>query len=98
MALETYREKRDFTATAEPAGSDRRGHGDAFVVQKHAARRLHYDLRLEIGDVARQLGGHPRARASSPARNASPSTSRTTRSTTPISRARSAPASTAPAR
>ncbi len=51
MALETYREKRDFTATAEPAGSDRRGHGDAFVVQKHAARRLHYDLRLEIGDV-----------------------------------------------
>ena len=37
--------------TAEPAGSDRRGSGDAFVVQKHAARRLHYDLRLEIGDV-----------------------------------------------
>ncbi len=51
MALETYRAKRDFSATAEPAGSDRRGHGDAFVVQKHAARRLHYDLRLEIGDV-----------------------------------------------
>lgn len=51
MSLETYRRKRDFSATAEPAGSDRRGHGDAFVVQKHAARRLHYDLRLEIGDV-----------------------------------------------
>ncbi len=51
MALETYRAKRDFSATGEPAGSDRRGHGDAFVVQKHAARRLHYDLRLEIGDV-----------------------------------------------
>ena len=51
MALETYRRKRDFSATAEPAGSDRRGHGDAFVVQKHAARRLHYDFRLEIGDV-----------------------------------------------
>ena len=49
MALETYRAKRDFSATDEPAGSDRRGHGDAFVVQKHAARRLHYDLRLEIG-------------------------------------------------
>ena len=51
VALETYRAKRDFSATAEPAGTDRRGEGDAFVVQKHAARRLHYDLRLEIGDV-----------------------------------------------
>ena len=51
MALETYRRKRDFSATDEPAGTDRRGHGDAFVVQKHAARRLHYDLRLEIGDA-----------------------------------------------
>lgn len=51
MALKTYRHKRDFGVTDEPAGTDRRGHGDAFVVQKHAARRLHYDLRLEIGDV-----------------------------------------------
>lgn len=51
MALETYRRKRDFATTAEPAGTDRRGEGDAFVVQKHAARRLHYDFRLEIGDV-----------------------------------------------
>ena len=51
MALETYRAKRDFSRTGEPAGTDRRGHGDAFVVQKHAARSLHYDLRLEIGDA-----------------------------------------------
>ena len=53
MALKTYRHKRDFGVTDEPAGTDRRGHGDAFVVQKHAARRLHYDLGLEIGDVPR---------------------------------------------
>jgi len=51
MAVDTYRRKRDFSVTDEPAGTDRRGHGDAFVVQKHAARRLHYDLRLEIGDA-----------------------------------------------
>jgi bifunctional non-homologous end joining protein LigD len=51
MALGTYRAKRDFARTDEPAGTDRRGHGDAFVVQKHAARSLHYDLRLEIGDT-----------------------------------------------
>lgn len=49
--LETYRAKRDFGRTDEPAGTDRRGHGDAFVVQKHAASRLHYDFRLEIDGV-----------------------------------------------
>lgn len=49
MALEAYRRKRNFSTTREPEGSDRRGTGDAFVIQKHAARRLHYDLRLEIG-------------------------------------------------
>jgi bifunctional non-homologous end joining protein LigD len=52
-ALALYREKRDFSKTAEPSGeravaaSPRR----RFVVQKHAARRLHYDLRLELDGV-----------------------------------------------
>ncbi len=51
--LSTYRAKRDFTQTAEPSGetaiaatNQRR-----FVIQKHAASRLHYDLRLELDGV-----------------------------------------------
>ncbi len=48
MGLSTYRKKRDFSRTAEPKGSARPGAGgDSFVVQKHDARRLHYDFRLE---------------------------------------------------
>ena len=51
--LSTYRKKRDFEKTAEPSGdtpvvpSKRR----RFVIQKHAATRLHYDLRLEFDGV-----------------------------------------------
>jgi DNA ligase D-like protein (predicted 3'-phosphoesterase) len=51
--LSSYRRKRDFAKTAEPTGealivtaSRRR-----FVIQKHAATRLHYDLRLELDGV-----------------------------------------------
>lgn len=51
MALEAYRNKRDFTVTSEPAGDDTVPGGHAYVIQKHAARRLHYDLRLELGGV-----------------------------------------------
>ncbi|WP_306224377.1 DNA ligase D [Bosea beijingensis] len=53
--LDLYRSKRDFTRTREPKGGDKRrdkdAKGGAFVVQKHAARRLHYDFRLEHGGV-----------------------------------------------
>lgn len=50
--LSRYRTKRDFTVTAEPEGRrDRAGKILSFVVQKHAARRLHYDLRLELDGV-----------------------------------------------
>ncbi len=50
-ALRQYHQKRDFTRTKEPRGQLARKTGDLFVVQKHAARRLHYDLRLELDGV-----------------------------------------------
>jgi len=50
--LTTYRRKRDFKRTPEPSGSaHRRARGNSFVVQKHGARRLHYDFRLELDGV-----------------------------------------------
>ncbi len=54
--LGTYRAKRDFSRTSEPSGDGARsdpGEGAAprFVVQRHRARRLHYDFRLEIDGV-----------------------------------------------
>ena len=49
--LKTYRAKRRFGVTAEPKGSVTRSRGNAFVIQKHVARRLHYDLRLELDGV-----------------------------------------------
>jgi bifunctional non-homologous end joining protein LigD len=54
MALEEYQRKRDFRKTPEPAGATRprkRPAALSFVVQKHAATRLHYDFRLELDGV-----------------------------------------------
>jgi len=49
--LKIYQEKRDFTRTSEPAGEIADGRGSRFVVQKHQARNLHYDFRLEMEGV-----------------------------------------------
>jgi bifunctional non-homologous end joining protein LigD len=49
--LAPYDAKRDFTRTPEPAGGGSPESGSRFVIQKHAARRLHYDLRLERDGV-----------------------------------------------
>jgi bifunctional non-homologous end joining protein LigD len=49
--LQAYRDKRDFALTREPAGKTSHGTGHLFVVQKHDATRLHWDLRLEWGGV-----------------------------------------------
>jgi bifunctional non-homologous end joining protein LigD len=50
--LSTYHAKRDFKLTREPKGRVAKGAGKhRFVIQRHAATRLHYDLRLELDGV-----------------------------------------------
>lgn len=53
--LDRYRSKRDFSRTGEPSGEQAGGGNGAgrarFVIQKHAASRLHYDFRLEVEGV-----------------------------------------------
>lgn len=51
MSLATYKKKRDFSQTSEPAGKKLGESSFRFVVQKHQATRLHYDFRLELGGV-----------------------------------------------
>ena len=49
--LQNYRAKRNFNVSTEPKGRVARGSKRRFVIQRHAATRLHYDLRLELGGV-----------------------------------------------
>ena len=49
--LSTYHSKRDFQQTREPKGRVEKGDKHRFVIQRHDATRLHYDLRLELDGV-----------------------------------------------
>ncbi|MFQ6068249.1 MAG: DNA polymerase ligase N-terminal domain-containing protein [Candidatus Bathyarchaeia archaeon] len=50
--LEEYRKKRNFKKTHEPIGEEKRvSEGSIYVIQKHNATHLHYDLRLEMDGV-----------------------------------------------
>ena len=51
--LAVYRDKRDFRKTSEPKSRSGKSGKHRFVIQKHAASRLHYDFRLEIDGVLR---------------------------------------------
>ena len=50
-SLDTYNAKRDFSKTPEPPGRKATASGNSYVIQKHAARRMHYDFRLELDGV-----------------------------------------------
>ena len=50
--LAKYQSMRDFSHTAEPMGKRaKRKAGNSFVIQQHAARRLHYDCRIDLDAV-----------------------------------------------
>lgn len=51
--LKEYHKKRDFDLTSEPFGGGKKKRKNIFVIQKHAASHLHYDLRLAVGGVLR---------------------------------------------
>ncbi|MGA9294985.1 MAG: DNA polymerase ligase N-terminal domain-containing protein [Ignavibacteriaceae bacterium] len=52
MGLKEYNQKRDFRKTSEPKGNTKSSKSKLrFVVQKHAAKNLHYDFRLELEGV-----------------------------------------------
>jgi bifunctional non-homologous end joining protein LigD len=51
MSLQKYRKKRDFKRSTEPYGSIKKSKQLIYIIQKHAASHLHYDLRLELNGV-----------------------------------------------
>ena len=51
MSLNEYRRKRDFQKTTEPKGDVTAGKRRIYVIQRHAASHLHFDLRLEMAGV-----------------------------------------------
>ncbi|MFW6117199.1 MAG: DNA polymerase ligase N-terminal domain-containing protein [Thermoproteota archaeon] len=51
MNLGEYQERRNFEKTQEPKGERKTGDGDIYVIQRHQASHLHYDLRLEMDGV-----------------------------------------------
>ena len=52
MALQDYNSKRKFDETSEPKGTAKKSKDQLiFVIQRHAASRLHYDFRLEMDGV-----------------------------------------------
>ncbi len=51
LSLKEYKQKRDFERTSEPEGDERARNRSIYVIQKHAATHLHYDLRLEMDGV-----------------------------------------------
>ena len=85
--LTTYQQKRDFKFTAEPSGAVAVPKSDRlrYVIQKHAATRLHYDLRLEVDGVFKSWAV-TRGPSLNPKDRAWPWRWRTTRSTTAISK------------
>lgn len=51
MNLKEYQRKRNFKKSTEPKGESKMGEGNIYVIQKHVATHLHYDLRLEMNGV-----------------------------------------------
>ncbi len=98
MATEEYRGKRNFGKTPEPKPGRPREKGErVFVVHRHEARSLHYDLRIQADGVL-ACWAVPKGFSYAPATRGLPCARRTTRLTTTISRDRSPRDSTAPAR
>jgi DNA ligase D-like protein (predicted 3'-phosphoesterase) len=53
LNLDEYKTKRNFNKTSEPKDAQEKHSGNTYVIQKHYASHLHYDLRLEMDGVLR---------------------------------------------